>query len=101
MIQGLVDDRMRAVAMALLVLVLNLIAMGLGPQLVGVLSDLLTPSLGVGGLRLAMTFGATAALASAWCFWRASYSVALDVRARQDLKNDNPRVKDTTANVSV
>jgi predicted MFS family arabinose efflux permease len=101
MIQDLVDDRMRAVAMALLVLVLNLIAMGLGPQLVGVLSDLLTPSLGVGGLRLAMAFGATAALASAWCFWRASYSVALDVRARQELKNDNPRVKDTTANVSV
>jgi predicted MFS family arabinose efflux permease len=39
--QGLVGLRMRALAAALVLFVLNLIGMGLGPQFVGVLSDLL------------------------------------------------------------
>jgi predicted MFS family arabinose efflux permease len=86
MIQGLVDTRTRAVAMALLLLVLNLIGMGIGPQATGLLSDILTPSLGVGGLRLAMAIGAAAALASAWCFWRASRAVGPDMLARQSFR---------------
>ena len=48
MTQGLVTLRMRAVAAAILLFVLNLIGMGLGPTLVGVLSDVLMPTTGEG-----------------------------------------------------
>jgi hypothetical protein len=42
---------MRAQAAAVLLLILNLIGMGLGPQFVGVLSDWLAPRVGVESIR--------------------------------------------------
>ncbi len=54
MTQALVSLRMRAVASAILLFVLNLIGMGLGPYLVGVLSDILTPDFGIYSIRYAM-----------------------------------------------
>ncbi len=53
-IQSLVHVRMRAFAVALSLLAANLIGLGLGPQLVGVLSDLLRGSLGDESLRYGM-----------------------------------------------
>ena len=46
MTHGLVGLRMRALASAILFFILNLIGLGLGPWAVGVLSDLLAPTLG-------------------------------------------------------
>ncbi|MFA7639848.1 MAG: MFS transporter, partial [Parvibaculum sp.] len=54
MTQALVTLRMRAVASALLFLILNLIGMGLGPQAVGFISDLYTPAYGPESLRYAL-----------------------------------------------
>jgi hypothetical protein len=54
MTQGLVTLRMRAVAAAILLFVLNLIGMGLGPTLVGVLSDVLMPATGEDSIRYAL-----------------------------------------------
>ena len=54
MTQGLVTLRMRAVAAAILLFVLNLIGMGLGPTLVGVLSDVLMPTTGEDSIRYAL-----------------------------------------------
>jgi predicted MFS family arabinose efflux permease len=54
MTQGLVTLRMRAVASAVLFLILNLIGMGLGPQAVGILSDLYNDSFGQESLRYAL-----------------------------------------------
>ncbi len=54
MTQGLVTLRMRAVAAAILLFVLNLIGMGLGPTLVGVISDLLMPTTGESSIRYAL-----------------------------------------------
>ena len=54
MTQALVSLRMRAVASAILLFVLNLIGMGLGPYFVGILSDLLTPEFGIYSIRYAM-----------------------------------------------
>ena len=54
MTQALVPPRMRAQAAAVLLLILNLIGMGLGPQFVGLLSDLLAPRLGADSLRWAL-----------------------------------------------
>jgi MFS family permease len=54
MTQALVPPHMRATASAILLFVLNLIGMGLGPQIVGTLSDLLAPRLGVDSIRYAL-----------------------------------------------
>lgn len=52
--QGLVSLRMRAVAAAVLLFILNIIGLGLGPQFVGMLSDYLAPTYGVESLRYAL-----------------------------------------------
>jgi MFS family permease len=52
--QALVPLRMRAVASAILLFLLNIIGMGLGPYVVGVLSDLLDPTFGIDSLRYAL-----------------------------------------------
>ena len=52
--QGLVPLRMRAVAAAVLLFILNIIGLGAGPQVVGILSDLLQPSYGDESLRYAL-----------------------------------------------
>lgn len=53
-IQGLVRLRMRAVASALLLFILNSIGLGLGPQFTGVLSDLLAPTFGNESMRYSL-----------------------------------------------
>ena len=55
-IQGLVSLRMRAMASAVLLFVLNLIGLGMGPWSVGLLSDYMEPTLGVESLRYAMLY---------------------------------------------
>jgi MFS family permease len=52
--QGLVPLRMRAVAAAVLLFILNIIGLGAGPQMVGVVSDLLAPTYGYESLRYAL-----------------------------------------------
>ncbi len=54
MTQGLVDVRMRTVASALLLFVINLIGMGIGPFLAGYISDALAPTYGKDSLRYAL-----------------------------------------------
>lgn len=54
MTQALVSLRMRAVASAILLFVLNLIGMGLGPYFVGTLSDVLNPTYGIESIRYAL-----------------------------------------------
>jgi MFS family permease len=63
MTQGLVTLRMRAVASAILLFMLNIIGMGLGPYFVGVASDYLTPAYGISSLRYALCL---AVLANIW-----------------------------------
>ncbi len=53
---GLVGLRMRALSSAILFLILNIIGLGLGPLLVGMLSDLLQASEGAHSLRQAMLY---------------------------------------------
>ena len=52
--QGLASLRMRAMASAIILFVLNLIGLGLGPTLVGVLNDVLEPSRGEQAIRLSL-----------------------------------------------
>jgi MFS family permease len=52
--QSLVRPEMRALASAILLFIINIIGLGLGPQAVGILSDLLTPSFGSEALRYSL-----------------------------------------------
>jgi predicted MFS family arabinose efflux permease len=52
--QGLVSLRMRSVAAAVLLFILNIIGLGAGPQAVGILSDVLQPQYGDESLRYAL-----------------------------------------------
>jgi len=54
LIQSLVSLRMRALASSILLFVLNIIGMGFGPQLVGIMSDWFEPSYGQESLRMAL-----------------------------------------------
>ncbi|MDH3685987.1 MAG: MFS transporter [Myxococcales bacterium] len=51
MTQTLAHVRMRAVASAILLFVINIIGLGLGPQVVGILNDVLEPRFGVDAVR--------------------------------------------------
>jgi predicted MFS family arabinose efflux permease len=52
--QGLAGLRMRSVAAAVLLFVINIIGLGAGPQMVGIVSDLLAPRFGDDSLRWAL-----------------------------------------------
>jgi hypothetical protein len=54
---------MRSVASAILLFVINIIGMGLGPYVVGILSDLLHPGFGIQSLRYALCI---AVIANLW-----------------------------------
>ena len=58
MVQSLAPPRMRAMASAIVILLLNLIGMGLGPLAVGVLNDLLAPRFGAEAVRYSLVFAA-------------------------------------------
>ena len=84
MTQALVPPRMRAQAAAVLLLVLNLIGMGLGPQFVGVLSDLLAPRLGVESIRWSLL--ATIVVGALWSaahYFQAARTLREDLRIGQ------------------
>ncbi len=52
--QSLVPLRMRGVASAIMLLIINLIGLGLGPLVVGALSDAFEPRFGEDSLRYAL-----------------------------------------------
>jgi sugar phosphate permease len=86
LMQRLVPDEMRATMMAVIMLLTNLIGMGIGPQLVGVLSDLLRPLLEADSLRYAMLLTSLVALWSAYHFRRVGQTVRADLAATPRLR---------------
>lgn len=80
----LVGIRMRAMASAILLFVLNLIGLGLGPMITGFISDLLTPSYGNNALRYAMSL---TVLVNCWCavhYYLATRTVKRDFERAPD-----------------
>lgn len=87
LIQNLAPPEMRAMAVAIALLIINLIGMGLGPLMVGVLSDFLMPQLGpVEGLRMSMLCGLSVLAWSAFHYWRAGRTIAADLDAASVLE---------------
>ncbi len=93
--QGLVTLRMRAVAAAVLLFILNIIGLGLGPQVTGVLSDLLRPRLGDESLRWSLLICSLVNIWAAWHYYVAGKylkadldKTALDEQTRQSAQAD-------------
>jgi len=78
-IQNLAPMRMRALASAFLLFILNIIGLGFGPFLVGVLSDLLSGLFGQDSLRYAIL------IATAAYFWAGAHFLLAGRSIRQDL----------------
>lgn len=82
--QSLVGIRMRSVASAIMLFVLNIIGLGLGPQTAGILSDYLAATQGADSLRYSLLIiGAITGPWAAWHFYAASRSIDADL-ARVD-----------------
>lgn len=88
-VQGLAPLRMRAVAAAVLLFILNLIGLGLGPTVTGNLSDLLAPSFGHESLRYALLLCALVNLWAGWHYWRAGHFLREDLSATLAEENRN------------
>ena len=76
LVQTLSPVPMRAVASAIKMLCMNLIGLGLGPLLVGVLSDALTPRYGDGSLDIALAVFVLIGLWGAFHFWLCGRAMA-------------------------
>src|SRR5262249_8956305 len=81
LMQRLVVDEMRATTLAVVMLLANLIGLGVGPQVVGAVSDLLKPSLGRDSLRYAMLIMSLVAFWAAYYFWQVGRTVERDLAA--------------------
>lgn len=89
LLQRVVPDEMRATVYMVILLLANLVGMGLGPQIVGILSDLLTPKFGTDALRYAMLMVSLLMLWAAWHLWRAGRTIAEDLsKAEQRIQYD-------------
>ena len=84
MTQALAHPRIRAMSAALFMFVLNVLGMGLGPTLVGFLSDLLLGSFGDESLRYAFLAGAALSALSVIYLVRGARTLAADIRAASE-----------------
>ncbi|CAN0588929.1 unnamed protein product, partial [Ectocarpus sp. 12 AP-2014] len=76
LVQTLTAAPMRAVASAFTMLCINLIGLGLGPLLVGLLSDALTQRYGDAGLNVSMAIFSLIGLWGAFHFWLCGRAIA-------------------------
>jgi len=90
LLQRLVADNVRATTLAIVMLLSNLIGMGIGPQIVGILSDSLIPLFGTDSLRYAMLVISLVAVWAAYHFWRVGSTVQGDLAAVAYRSDPNP-----------
>lgn len=93
-IQSLVEKRMRAVALALIYLFGNLIGFGLGPVVVGLVSDTFAPSFGSESLRYALLVVISPCyLWTAFHCWKAGNTIEDDIRVVEE-KTESIEIKE-------
>jgi MFS family permease len=81
-VHSLVPASMRALASAILFLILNLIGLGFGPLVVGMISDWLAPQLGVESLRWAMSIIILVSIASSALFFKSAKKWMVDLKLK-------------------
>ena len=79
----LVKVRMRALASAILLFILNLIGLGGGPQIVGLMNDALTPTYGVEAVRYSLLIVALFGIAAVTLYFVAARTLARDLTAAE------------------
>jgi predicted MFS family arabinose efflux permease len=72
---NLVPAHMRALSSALFFFILNLIGLGMGPLMIGYMSDSLTGALGSESLRWSLAIATSVLLLAVFCYYRASQSI--------------------------
>jgi len=80
--QSIVEPRMRATMAAILLLIANLIGLGLGPVIVGALSDIFSGPMGMGsaeGIRWALVTSSLLGLVAFALFWSARKTIKDDI----------------------
>lgn len=82
--QTLVGLRMRSVASAILLFVINIVGLALGPSVVGLISDLLAADYGQHSLRWALLICSLANVWAAWHYWRAGAVFPADLARVED-----------------
>lgn len=82
-VQRLVPVRSRATAVATLILIDNVVGLGLGPQFVGLASDLWKPAVGEDSLRYAMLAAMAGSAVSVFGFCMAARHLRADIDARE------------------
>jgi MFS family permease len=82
-IQSLAPPHMRAMAAAVLLFIIAVVGQSLGPQAVGLMSDLFRPQAGADSLRWAMTAIVLTKLAATFQFWRAGRLLEADLKAAE------------------
>ncbi|MFT5441031.1 MAG: putative MFS family arabinose efflux permease [Myxococcota bacterium] len=82
--QSLVPLHMRTVASAILLFIINILGMGLGPQTVGITSDLLADRFGDESMRYALFLSVFMYLWSAFHFYMASRTLKEDLASVSD-----------------
>jgi hypothetical protein len=90
LIQSLVSLRMRALASSILLFVLNIIGMGLGPQMVGILSDWFAPQYGQESLRMALLVLSFLNLWCAYHYFTAGRTLKSDLEQQHTLAPTTP-----------
>ncbi len=80
--QNLARPDMRATASAVLLFILNIVGLGLGPFVVGVLNDQLAGVYGDASIRYSLSFVALVGGLASIFFWIASVSLRADLAAR-------------------
>jgi sugar phosphate permease len=81
MTQTLAQVRMRAVASAILLFIINIVGLGMGPQVVGILNDVLEPRFGDEAVRWSL-----AAVAVVMSLWAGLHYVLAARTLREDLR---------------
>lgn len=80
-VQGLVRPELRAVAASVMVFAQNLIGLGLGPLLFGMMSDGFQPLAGADSVRWVLYGAAWLGLIPAFLFWRASLRLTRELKS--------------------
>lgn len=83
MTQGLAKPRMRAMASAILLFIINIIGLGAGPQTVGILNDLLNPAYGDHAVRYSLLIVGFINVVAAALYFLAARTLRADLRAKQ------------------
>jgi MFS family permease len=82
-IQELVPPSMRAMASAVFLFIVTIIGLGAGPQVVGILNDLIGTS---DAVRYSLLYVAIIMnLIAAWFFWKTATTLAHDLEAKKRL----------------